>query len=209
MKILKITKGKSGDVVVFLDNDEKLFLAYEVLLKNGLRKGDEISEDLFSYLVTENQKYFIKKRALSLLARRMHSVSELRIKLLQKKYKKELIEEVLKGLTESKILDDQKFALLFAEEKSGGKSWGKVKIKAELIKKGINRDIINEVLTKISSEHDDFQTALELGRKKLRLISAKKPDSRKASQKIMSYLYNKGFDFEICRQVAKELIEKD
>ena len=208
MKILKITKGKSGDVVVFLDNDEKLFLAYEVLLKNGLRKGDEISEDLFSYLVTENQK-FIKKRALSLLARRMHSVSELRIKLLQKKYKKELIEEVLKGLTESKILDDQKFALLFAEEKSGGKSWGKSKIKAELIKRGISRDTIDDILSNFASDLDDFQMALELGRKKLRLISAKKPDSRKASQKIMSYLYNKGFDFEICRQVAKELIEKD
>lgn len=209
MQIVKITKKNERDVIVFLDNDDKLILAYEILMKNGLRKGDEISEDLFSFLIKENQKYFIRQRALRLLARRMHSVMELKLKLLQKKYEKELIEDVLKNLLKSNLLDDHKFAVLFAEEKSKSNSWGKVKIKAELIKRGINREIIDDVLSKVSSEEEDYHMALDLGKKKLRLIEGKKLDNRKASQKIMSFLYSKGFDFETCKRVVDELITKE
>ncbi len=208
MRILKVTKKNSRDVIVHLDNGEKLFLAYEILMKNGLRKGDEISGDFFSLLITQNQKYFIKQSAIRLLSRRMHSYVELKLKLLQKKYDKELIEEVLKELLKSNFLDDHKFAILFAEEKSSG-SWGKAKIKAGLINRGINREIIDEVLEKVSSEENDYNTALNLGKKKLRLIAGKNLDSKKAAQKISSFLFSKGFDFDICRKVVNELIKEE
>ena len=77
MVIAKIQKKNDNNVIVLLDNDQKLFLSYEVLLKNGLRKGSEISESHFDFLVKENQKYFIKQKAYLLLGKRLHSVYEL------------------------------------------------------------------------------------------------------------------------------------
>jgi hypothetical protein len=69
MVIARVQKKNDNNVIVLLDNDQKLFLSYEVLLKNGLRKGSEVSESHFDYLVKENQKYFIKQKAFALLGK--------------------------------------------------------------------------------------------------------------------------------------------
>ncbi len=57
MKITRVVKKDENNVVVYLENDEKLFLTYEVFLKNGLRKDTEIPADHFQFLIRENQKY--------------------------------------------------------------------------------------------------------------------------------------------------------
>ncbi len=135
MRIDKVIKKDERNVTVYLDNDEKLYLSYEVFLKNGLRKNMEISEGHFSLLVKENQIYHIKQRAWRFLARRMHSMNEMRIKLKQKGYDHILIEDVLGELVQKGYLDDAKFAAMFAEENIKSKLWGFAKIKAELFKK--------------------------------------------------------------------------
>ena len=51
MKILRLLKKDENNVIVYLDNGEKLYLSKEVVLSNGLRKNQEISEDHFSFLI--------------------------------------------------------------------------------------------------------------------------------------------------------------
>nr|HRI47016.1 hypothetical protein [Ignavibacteriaceae bacterium] len=76
--IIKLLKAKDDETVVLeLEDNKKLYLSLEVVLKNGLRKGDELNEDLFNFLIKENQKYFIRKKAIDLIARRPHSAFEL------------------------------------------------------------------------------------------------------------------------------------
>ena len=146
MKIQRILKKDENNVIVYLDNGDKLYLTQEVIMMNGLRKNQEISESHFSFLINENKKFHIKQRAFRLLGRRLHSINELRIKLLQKDYEKGIVETVLNELIKSKYLDDYKFSQMFSEEKIKIKLWGKNKIKSELIKKRINPEIINDVL---------------------------------------------------------------
>src|ERR1035437_1486734 len=113
MVIAKIQKKNDNNVIVLLDNDQKLFLSYEVLLKNGLRKGSEISDSHFDFLVKENQKYFIKQKAYTLLGKRLHSVYELKTKLRQKKYNADLIQLTIDDLLGNHYLDDTKFSEIF------------------------------------------------------------------------------------------------
>src|ERR1035437_914406 len=145
MVIDRIEKKDNTNVIIYLDNGEKIYLAYEVILKNGLRKGVEISESHFHLLITENQKYFIKKKAYNYLGKRIHSAYELRTKLLRKKYDSGLINEIIDELKIGKYVDDSKFAEIFTEEKIRLKSWGKTKLKSELAKRGITSDIISNV----------------------------------------------------------------
>lgn len=62
MKIERVVAKDDENVIIFLDDGNKLFLSYEVFIKNRLKKDIEISEDWFSFLIKENQKYFIKKK---------------------------------------------------------------------------------------------------------------------------------------------------
>ena len=61
MVILKIVSKNEKNVVVTLEDGSVLFLSKDLIYETGLRKGDDISEELRLQLIEENQKYFIKK----------------------------------------------------------------------------------------------------------------------------------------------------
>ncbi|MHB1688853.1 MAG: regulatory protein RecX [Ignavibacteriaceae bacterium] len=208
MKIVKAAKKNDKTIIVFLDNDEKLFLSYEVFLKNGLKKGSEISESRFAFLIKENQKYFIKQKAYSFLSRRSHSEFELVTKLRQKGYDPALITPVIDELKENKYLDDIEFSRQFAEENIRRKRWGKYKLKSELMKRRVDREIISTLIMEKFSTENETENALALADKKLKLLKVKPLTQEKLKQKLYSYLTSKGFDFEISQNVINSLLEE-
>ncbi len=207
MKIDKIVKKDDENVIVYLDNEEKLFLSYEVFLKNRLRKDMEITEDGFSFLVGENQKYFIKKKALNLLGRRLHSCKELRLKLLRNKYDPVLIDDVLNYLKDKMILNDYEFGRQYVEEKVRNKVWGKNKLKSELFKKGLSSEIIDNILNEENLSNND--NALILAEKKLKVLMKRNFDNRQLSTKLYSFLSSRGYDYETISEVINRLLKND
>ena len=209
MIVEKIEKKDSINVIVLLDNNQKLFLAYEVLLKNGLRKGSEISESHFEFLIRENQKYFIKQKAYALLGKRLHSVYELRTKLRQKKYDADLIQQTLDDLLKANILDDQKFADMYSDEKLRLKLWGKTKLKSELFKKGISAQIIASVLeAKFPGASEDLDNALKLAQKKYNTLKNRKMEKLKLNQRLYSFLIAKGYSYDIAKRAVEKLFNQ-
>ncbi len=209
MKVQRLLKKDENNVIVYLDNGNKLYLTKEVIMMNGLRKNQEISEDHFSFLINENKKFHIKQRAFRLLGRRLHSINELRIKLLQKDYEKEIVEEILKELIEKQYLDDYKFAQMLAEEKIKTKLWGKNKIKAELLKKRINSEIIDDVLKEKFPEGNLVEAAISLVEKKLKTLSNRGLDNQKLKSKLFSFLYSRGYDFETGKEAINKLLDDE
>ena len=209
MIIERVVKKDDNTVVIYLDNNEKLFISYEVLLKNGLKKGSEISEDRFGLLVVQNRKYHIRQKAISFLAKRIHSKRELENKLRKKNYEIELIKAVLDELEEKGLIDDKAFANQFSDEKLNRKKWGLQKVKSELFKKGIAVDVIKDVV-KIYADAESQQTsANDLVKKKLNLISKRENDQKKVKQKLISFLLSRGFDYDIAREAIREVIIDD
>ncbi|HEY7751222.1 MAG TPA: regulatory protein RecX [Ignavibacteriaceae bacterium] len=206
MRIERIVKKNRKDVTVQLDNSESLILSLEVFLKSGLKKNDEISEDRFSSLITENIKYHVRQRALRLLARRQYSRVELKLKLLQKDYQPKLIEDALNELSDKGILDDHKFASVFIEEKLRTKNWGKRKLKSELIKKGVHEKIISKVLCELLAETDLSVNAQTIAIKKLKSLKYRNYDKKTLKQKISSFLVARGYDFEIVNEITNNLL---
>ncbi len=207
MKITRIVKKDDNNVVVYFDNDEKFFLTYEVLLKNGLRKNAEIPADHFAFLIRENQKYHIRQKAFSYIARRHHSVFEIRIKLRQKGYDKDLIEEIIRDLSANKYLDDYEFSSIFTEENIRLKLWGKNKIKADLMKRGVDARIISEVLSENFPEGNDFNSAIELAKKKAKTLTKRNLEERKLKQKLYAFLSSRGYDYETSRDAVDAVIK--
>ena len=209
MKIIKVAKKDEKNVIIFFDNDAKLFLSYEIFLKNGLKKNDEISESRFSLLIEENQKYHLKQKAFQLLGRRHHSSFELRVKLKQKGYNENFINEIINDLKTDGYLNDYEFASVFVDENIKNKFWGKKKVEAELFKRGIERNIISKIVEEKFSSADEFNNAVELGKKKLKALLSRKIEKEKIRTKLYSFLLSKGYDYEICKKVVEDITSEE
>ncbi len=204
MKIIDVTKKDKFNITVLFENGEKLYLAYEIFVKNGIKKNTDISANRLSSLIKENQIYSIKQRTGRLLARRSHSVNELRIKLKQKGYDNILIDDVLNDLIQKGYLDDIKFAEIFAEENIKRKLWSTEKIKTELMKKGVDRAVINEVLSNKFPGFNDIENAAVLAEKKFNILKSHNYEKKKLKLKLFNYLSGKGYNYS----VSSEAIDK-
>jgi len=206
MKIDRVVKKGTGNVLILFDNSETLILSLEIFLKSGLKKNDEISENRFSALIKENKKFYLKQRAFRLLGRRHHSTFELKQKLFQKNHESELINDILTELMTGGYLDDKKFASVFAEEKLRTKFWGDKKLKSELIKRGIDFKIISEVLKHFISSENKTETAELLAIKKLDRLKSRKYDLLTLRKKLTTFLMAKGYDYDIIKEVSDKIL---
>jgi regulatory protein len=127
--------------------------------------------------------------------------------LLQKKYEITLIREVLDQLKEKGFLDDYQFGKQYTEEKIRLKSWGRNKLKAELIKKGISPAVIDKILKEEDLSPTD--NAAALAGKKLKILSKRNYDKHELSSKLYAYLYSKGYDYDTIKEVLTRLVNED
>lgn len=209
MKIERVSRKDEKNVLVCFNNGERLILSEDTFYTSGLRKGDEISEDRFSYFIEQNIIYHIKQRALSFLARRFHSERELLIKLKSKSYEERLIKTVLTDLKNKNFIDDKIFANHFIEEKLKKKYWGKNKIRAALFSKGISVSIVDEVLGQFDLDQAQNTTAFELAQKKYDKLKLRENDNRKLKQKVISFLISRGFDYDAASESVNKIIKQD
>lgn len=209
MKIISVNRKDEKNVIVYLEDDQKLILSEEVFFQSGLRKGDELSDDRLSFFIEQNIIYYIKQRALSFLARRFHSEKELLIKLKSKSYNENLIKIVLSELKEKGFINDKIFTRHFVEEKLNKKRWGKNKIIAALISKGVSSTTIDEVFSDFQDVKSEFDLAFSLAEKKLLQLQKRNIDTNKYQQKISTFLISRGFDFDTCRDVCEKILKQD
>ena len=208
MLIVRILKKGNNDVTIQFVDDKFLILAVEVFLKSGLKKGDEISEDRFSSLIEQNKLFHIKQRAFRLLGRRMHSASELRRKLWNKDYEQKLIDEVIQDLKNNGYLNDEDFIREFVAEKTTTKNWSTKKVKTELLKRGIDNKLIDEML---KGKQGDFEieNATKLAKKKYDQLIKKKLEPKELRNKLSAFLFSKGFDYDLIKEVTDKLIKNN
>ena len=206
MHITRIVKKGKSDVTIHFDNDSLLFLAVEVFLKSGLKKGDDISEDRFSFLIEQNKLFHIKQKAFRLLGRRHHATSELRRKLWNKDYDQKLIDEVIEDLQKKGFLDDKEFIRAFMVEKSKSKNWSSKKIKGELFKRGVASKLIDEMLSKQPTE-SDLESAMKLAKKKYEALLKRNLEPKELRNKLSTYLFSKGFEYDLIKEVCSKIMK--
>ena len=209
MKITRVVKKDSKNVTIHLDNDDVIFINYEIFLKSGFRKNDDISENQIDSLIKKNQRYAVKQRAFRYLGRRLLSENELRVKLKQKKYDENIIDETIDYLKEKEYLNDLEFANIFSSENIRNKLWGKNKVKAELMRRGVNNEIISQVLSEKFPAGNDLNNAVELAQKKYLLLSKRNLEQKKIKEKIISFLFSKGYDYEVIKEAVEQIVEND
>ena len=128
--------------------------------------------------------------ALKLLGLRSHSHQELETKLHKKGYSSESIELVLEKLTKRGLLDDRMFSMELIRSKSRQKPAGKIKMRAELRKRGVSEAIIGELLKEYRSD----ELCLHAAEKKFSSLHGATETDRK--KKLEVFLRNRGFTWQ-------------
>jgi len=141
-----------------------------------------------------------KKRALKILGSRNFSEKEMLKRLTDKGEKQEDAEEAVRWLVELGYISDSDYATLIVRHYSA-KGYGEARIKDELYKRGIPRDLWDEKLSELDSD-EMGDSALEFLKKKLR-GSDDKDDLRRASDALV----RRGFSYDNARAAVSRYLE--
>lgn len=177
------------------------------LLRFRLKKGVEITNTLFSRIVTEEESLAIKDYLLRILGRRDHSRNELMNKALTKGFESKNIEPILDQMELKGTINDESFARKYVADKITLQKWGPVKIKTHLFKKGLPASIIEQSLMEQTEGLQLQQICVDLAFKhKLRFLREKNESKRK--QKIIQYLQRRGFKYDTINRALPEILNR-
>ena len=185
-KILSISlkEKKKNRYIVTTTSGDRFEVSEDVLIANSLHKNKEIAEtELNKILISEN--YFrVKEAALVLLNYRMRSKKELRLRLINKGYSSNMIDEAINELEKKGWIDDEKFGLAFSRDQISRNNIGPIALKYKLREFFDSIDLINQISTKIYSE-------IEIESIILQLLQKYTPSNINSDDKLRRRLINK------------------
>ncbi len=113
-------------------------------------------------------------------------------------------QKILVELKREKFLDDKRFAEFFVKEKQNINKWGKEKIKFALIKKRIDKEIIDGVLSEINQENQMIVLKGLLIKKKGEIKSA---NPYEIKRKLINFGLQRGFGIDNIYTLVDEILK--
>jgi regulatory protein len=153
-------------------------------------------------LPSEQELYVLAVKALT---RRPYPIRELKYKLSQGCSDSARVNQVIERLKDAGYLDDREYAELFIQNRRNRR--GRSRIANELQARGINSELVKEVLDQSypeSGEQELLERALD---KKLRTLSA--PIDAKKRAKLYNHLLRCGFPSEAIRRELDRRFKTD
>ena len=151
----------------------------------------------------EESRALARRIALDRLARRSHSCGELRAAFAKRAIPIEIREKLIVALTRSNLLDDGEFARAWRDSRMCTRGLAPRVIARELREKGIDADLILEVIGEVSSESEEMALQ-ELLAKKVR--SLRPGDRKKQERALLGFLLRKGHRGDRSGQAVRDAL---
>ncbi|MCC6545178.1 MAG: regulatory protein RecX [Nitrospirae bacterium] len=145
--------------------------------------------------------------ALRLLGLCDRSKKDLTERLIRKGFSAAIAEAVADEMESLGYIDDRRFAERFASDAVNRRDAGPQMISSGLQKKGIARDIIDDILMKVSNDYAQADIARRALGRRLRIGSV--PRERAEIRRLSDYLRRRGFSYDIIRGVLKGIEQDD
>jgi len=194
-------------VNVSVNGKYRFSLDYTQIADLGVKVGNEYNEEQLTDLENESQFGKLYMRALEYSLMRPHSQYELSQYLyrktrdtltktgsIKKGVSKELTTRVFDRIIEKGYVNDEAFARYWIENRQLRKGISKRKLQAELASKGVNRSIVESLLSE--TERTDEDEILK--------IIEKKASRYDDEQKLVAYLARQGFSYEDIKQAIAD-----
>jgi len=197
---LKITDLKQGvknpdRVNIFVNGKFSFSLDVAQVVDYKLKVGKIVSDEELVELKHASEFGKLYQRTLEWVLLRPRSEKETRDyiykKVFEKQLEKEYIDNIIDELKSKKYLDDNRFAEWWVENRFVKKGVSQKRLRMELLKKGISKSIIDEVL---DARDDEAEIEKIIAKKRMRYAD---------DEKLIQYLCRQGFSFELAREKVR------
>lgn len=152
--------------------------------------------------MTEKELKRARDTAYRLLAYRPRSKRELTLRLEKKGFPDDVIEEVIKRLGFLGYIDDDAYARTVADSLLQRKFLGKETLRAELLQKGIEREVVERTIEESYIERDEDNIARAALEKRWKALEEKPIEV--AKRRASDFLKRRGFSFRTVKKVLDE-----
>lgn len=200
---MKITakQGKGTKIHIHIDGEYLLTVDEDFWFSSGFVSGDEIDDgDLAAFKEAAGSRLAFNSAMFS-LDLRDHSQREMRKKL-SAKFDENSVNEAVEKLVDLGFINDRRYAENLTRELFERKKYGKNRVKNELFRRGIDSEIIDDVIENYENENDtdNVKTIVDIIRKKY----YNKLVDEKSRQRVVAALVRLGYSFSDIRQAMSE-----
>ncbi|MFI3326074.1 MAG: regulatory protein RecX [Clostridia bacterium] len=186
---------------LYIDGEPAVQIDKEVFLLSPYKQGDEISdEELFCLLEQSNFKR-AKERALYYLERRNFCKKDL-INKLYPAFSKETAQEVAEHMEKIGLINDLEYGKMYARDMVNLKKYGKIRVKSELYRKGLDKFIIEGILDELWEEEDNSAQNI------ISILERRYPnfnEDEKTKRRAIAALQRKGYSYSQIKMAIKDL----
>ena len=195
MKITDIRPRRKGLSAVYIDGEYALSLDTQTLLEHRIDIGREFDDEELHDLIESSNERRAKEKALWLISYRSHSKKELRDKI-SRTCDRQSAEKAVERMEELGLVNDRDYAERCAQTLIFSKHMSKRGAAMELRRKGIESEIINEVLDDIEvDEREQIQAVIERKYPKI--------DDEKIRRRAVAALQRLGYGWEDIKAVIE------
>jgi regulatory protein len=189
-------------VNVYVDGHYLLGVNALVVLRMELRIGQELLPEQLEQLRSEDAEQQAVDRALNFLSFRPRSRAEVRRYLQRKETPSYIIDAALERLDRLDFVNDRAFVEFWVENRDKFNPRGSRALKNELRMKGVERDIVDELV----DQEQDEELALRAARKKAAsLAHVPNMDYPTFRNKLGAFLQRRGFGYDVMTHAVKTL----
>lgn len=201
---------------VFLDGEFAFGADEDLIVSYRLIPGKVILKEELDKLIYEAEVGKLMERMYGLFSVRQRSEKEVRIYLKNLSFKRKIkdreeisditIDLLIERLKQKGLIDDLEFAKAWVEARRKSKQKGERALKAELFQKGIDREIIEEVVRLQVAGYSEEELARQALEKKLK--SWKNLPPLEFKKKAYEFLMRKGFDYSVVKSAVENILKK-
>ncbi|MBD2845213.1 RecX family transcriptional regulator [Paenibacillus sp. IB182496] len=184
------------------DGDKPLLNVHEnILIRYNLFKGELLTLEAIQDIREAEDGQHAYSLALTYLTAKPRTRAELTSYLLRKDISTEKAEQVCERLEQERAIDDADYARRFAEQRLRLRAKGRLAIREELRRRGIDREQTADALSELDPEQE-LEAAVRAGGKKWLHLKGERLERRR---KLMMFLARRGFPGDIVRSASARI----
>ena len=199
---IQFGKGRGKRANISLDGRFAFSLAAEVVLKEGLRVGQELSAAQVEALDRSDHFHRCLNAALRYLSYRPRSEFELKERLHQRGFDGDSVEAVLARLREQELVDDVAFAQFWKDNRESFSPRSQRLTRLELRRKGVAEETIAQVVGVIDDDDSAYRAALS------KAHSLSMSDYHSFRHRLAGYLKRRGFSYGVINHTVERVWQK-
>jgi regulatory protein len=197
---IKQQKNKNR-VNVYLDDEFGFGIDLDNFVLLHLKVDQELTEKEIEEIIKKSEFQKDLDKSLRFATVRPRSEKEIKDYFKRKDFDASMHHSLVEKLKHFELIDDKKFAKWWVEQRQNFKPKAVRVLRLELRQKGINKEIIDEVLS--TTIVDEEKMARDLLEKKAYKWKGLEP--RLTRQKMSQYLAGKGFNWNVIEKVVSDL----